>query len=426
MSEERPTEDLTDLYENAPCGYVSVSPDAQIVKINRTLCDWLGRTSDTLIARPIHELMSFGGRIAYETHLAPLLRLQGFVHEIALDLVHADGTKIPVIANAAEKRGPKGEHQFTRLTLFKAVDRRTYERSLVEARMRAETEARSEHETTMLREQFIAVLGHDLRNPMAALAAGIRMLTTRETLSERGQYLTREMSNSVARATALIDNILDFARGRLGGGLTLARTRVESLAPMLEQVVAEVRATQPDRVIVTDFAITEPVDCDPARIGQLAANLVSNAVTHGAPGLPIEVKAETGAGPVHPFGRQWRHPDSRKGARPALPALLPRRDPEEPARPWPRPVHRQRDRQGPRRDDRRDLFGSRRPVSPSRCRCRMPAKEKHEKAARSDMFCSARRRCCSKSSPCCGGMPKPGRPWPASGSCPLGPPLAAC
>jgi sigma-B regulation protein RsbU (phosphoserine phosphatase) len=293
LSEEPPAEDLADLYENAPCGYVSVSPDACIVKANRTLCDWLGRSPGELMSRSIHELLSFGGRIAYETHLAPLLRLQGFVHEIALDLVHADGTKIPVIANAAEKRGPQGVHQFTRLTLFKAVDRRTYERSLVEARVKAEAEARSEHETAILREQFIAVLGHDLRNPLAALAAGIRMLTDREALSERGKYLTREMGNSVARATALIDNILDFARGRLGDGLTLSRTRTESLAPVLEQVVAEVRATAPDRVIFTDFSIAEPVDCDPARIGQLAANLISNAVTHGAPGLPIEVKGWT-------------------------------------------------------------------------------------------------------------------------------------
>jgi sigma-B regulation protein RsbU (phosphoserine phosphatase) len=222
-----------------------------------------------------------------------LLRLQSFVYEIALDLVHADGTKIPVIANAAEKRGPRGEHQFTRLTLFKAVDRRTYERSLVEARVRAEADAKAEHETAILREQFIAVLGHDLRNPLAALAAGIRMLTDRETLSDRGKYLVKEMGNSVGRATALIDNILDFARGRLGDGLTLARTRTEALTPVLEQVIAEVSATAPDRVIFADFSIAEPIECDPARIGQLAANLVSNAVTHGAPGLPIEVKGWT-------------------------------------------------------------------------------------------------------------------------------------
>jgi sigma-B regulation protein RsbU (phosphoserine phosphatase) len=295
LSETPLTEDLDDLYENAPCGYMSLSPKGHVVKTNCTLADWLGYPPNELLSRSIHDLLSFGGRIAYETHLAPLLRLQGFVHEIALDLMHADGTKIPVIANATEKRGPAGEHHFTRLTLFKAIDRRTYERSLVEARVKAEAAAKSELETAELREQFIAVLGHDLRNPLAALAAGIRMLSDREQLTDRGKVLTLEMGRSVGRATALIENVLDFARGRLGGGLTLTRDRTQPLTPVLDQVVAEVRAITPERVILADFFIDKPVDCDRARIGQLAANLISNAVTHGAPGMPIEVEARTEA-----------------------------------------------------------------------------------------------------------------------------------
>ena len=296
LSDSAPTEDLADLYENAPCGYVSLAPDGRIVKLNRTLADWLGGTQEELLSRPIHELLSFGGRIAFETHLAPLLRLQGFVHELALDLLHADGSKIPVIANAAEKRGAGGEHQFTRLTLFKAVDRRSYERSLVEARAKAESAAQSEQQTAILREQFIAVLGHDLRNPLAALAAGIAMLRKRETVSEHGEMLLKEMASSISRATSLVGNVLDFARGRLGEGLSLSRDRAEPLTPVLEQVVSEVRTIAPDRVILAEFAIDEPLDCDRGRMAQLASNLISNAVTHGAPGVPIEIEARTQQG----------------------------------------------------------------------------------------------------------------------------------
>ena len=285
-------EDLADLYENAPCGYLSLSPDARIVKVNRTLTDWLGMSSRALIGQPVHVLLSFGGRIAYETHMAPMLRLQGFVNELALDLLHADGSKIPMIANAAEKRGSDGEHVFTRLTMFKAVDRRTYERGLVAAKAQAEATASAEHETAVLREQFIAVLGHDLANPMAALAAGIRMIGERETLSARGELVVKEMNASVSRATALIENVLDFARGRLGDGLTLTRSPT-SLAPVLDQVVAEIRAIAPDRRVMTHFSIGQRVNCDPARIAQLASNLIANAVTHGAPGIPIEVDAAT-------------------------------------------------------------------------------------------------------------------------------------
>jgi sigma-B regulation protein RsbU (phosphoserine phosphatase) len=288
-------EDLADLYENAPCGYLSLSPDGRIVKVNRTLADWLGMASEALMGQPFHAVLSFGGRIAYETHMAPMLRLQGFVNELALDLLHADGSKIPMIANAAEKRGPDDEHVFTRLTMFLAVDRRTYERGLVAAKVEAEAAASAEHETSVLREQFIAVLGHDLRNPMAALAAGIRMIGERETLSARGQLVVKEMNASVSRATALIENVLDFARGRLGDGLTLTRSP-SPIAPVLDQVVAEIRAIAPDRQIMAHFSIGQLVNCDSARIAQLASNLIANAVTHGAPGVPIEVEAATAAG----------------------------------------------------------------------------------------------------------------------------------
>lgn len=291
MSDSLPSEDLDDLYENAPCGYLSLSPDARIVKVNRTLTDWLGTSAEALVSQPIHTLLSFGGRIAFETHLAPLLRLQAHVDEIALDMLHVDGSKVPVIANATEKRGLDGKHVFTRLTIFRAIERRSYERSLVEARSEAEAAAAAEHETAVLREQFIAVLGHDLRNPLAALAAGIRIVARREALSERGQTVVKEMEASVTRASALVDNVLDFARGRLGNGLTLTLAPEQPLGPIIEQVVAEIRAIAADRQILSELSIDEPVDCDPGRIAQLASNLIANAVTHGAPGLPIEVEA---------------------------------------------------------------------------------------------------------------------------------------
>jgi sigma-B regulation protein RsbU (phosphoserine phosphatase) len=295
LSDGIPVEDLADLYENAPCGYLSLSPDARIVKVNRTLTEWLGTSHEALIGQSFHALLSFGGRIAYETHLAPLLRLQGFVNELAFDLLHSDGSKLPVIANAAERRGMDGDHLFTRLTMFKAVDRRTYERGLVAARTKAEETAAAERATSVLREQFIAVLGHDLRNPLAALAAGIRLIGDRETLSPRGHLIVKEMGASVSRAMALIENVLDFARARLGDGLVLNR-RTASIVPILEQVVAEIRAIAPDREIMARFSIEHPVDCDPDRIGQLASNLIANAVTHGALGFPIEVEAQTADG----------------------------------------------------------------------------------------------------------------------------------
>jgi sigma-B regulation protein RsbU (phosphoserine phosphatase) len=296
LSNDPPTEDLEDLYENAPCGYLSLSPEGRVVKANKTLADWIGTSPDTLLGKPFHTMLTFGGRIAYETHLAPLLRLQGAVNELAFDLLRSDGEQVPIIANAAERRDAEGRHLFTRITLFKAVERRSYERGLLEARSKAESAVGASLETAALREQFIAVLGHDLRNPLAAVTAGLTLLDKKETLTALGHKIVGEMSGSLARANALVANLLDFARGRLGGGLTLSRDADQPLTPVLEQVVAEIRAIAPDREIVTNFAIAEPVDCDRGRIAQLASNLLSNSVTHGAPEVPIRIEVSTDAG----------------------------------------------------------------------------------------------------------------------------------
>ncbi|HEV7873350.1 MAG TPA: GAF domain-containing sensor histidine kinase, partial [Enterovirga sp.] len=152
-----------------------------------------------------------------------------------------------------------------------------------------------EREGAELREQFIAVLGHDLRNPLAAIDAGAKMLL-RTPLNEKALRIVGLMQSSVGRMAGLIDNVLDFARGRLGEGLTLNRTADAPLEPVLNQVVAELNAAWPDRKIDTFFALERPVDCDQGRIAQLFSNLLANALIHGAADRPIRVRALTEGG----------------------------------------------------------------------------------------------------------------------------------
>jgi sigma-B regulation protein RsbU (phosphoserine phosphatase) len=151
---------------------------------------------------------------------------------------------------------------------------------------------RSERETAELREQFIAVLGHDLRNPFAAIASGARLLE-REQLSERGRSILRLLDESVARAGGLIDNVLDFARARLGGGIPLSLDPEARVADVIGQIVAELRASMPERKIEAEVDVTRPVPVDPARLGQLLSNLLGNALAHGAQDLPVRVVAIT-------------------------------------------------------------------------------------------------------------------------------------
>jgi signal transduction histidine kinase len=149
-----------------------------------------------------------------------------------------------------------------------------------------------EQNASALREQFIAVLGHDLRNPIASVGGGVRLLR-KEALSNRGTQILDMMHGSVVRMSALIDNVLDFARGRLGGGFALSRQPEVDLEPILQQVVGELRIGTPGRIIETDFVLPDRVNCDPSRFGQMVSNLLANGLTHGAPDGPVRIHAAT-------------------------------------------------------------------------------------------------------------------------------------
>jgi sigma-B regulation protein RsbU (phosphoserine phosphatase) len=305
-------EDLEDLYENAPCGYVSLLADGRIVKANQTFCRWIGYSPDELIGKRFHEFLNIAGRIFYETHFAPLLRMQGFFNEVALDIIKRGGEAFPVLVNAAERVSAEGKLQFILLTIFNATDRRRYERELLKARdelkafaatleervakaatdqLRSDTALSSQREEAELREQFIAVLGHDLRNPLAAISAGTRLLQSSK-LEPAAETIVLTMQRSIMRMASLVDNVLDFARGRLGGGITLVLSS-QPIEPTLQQVIDELQSIHPESIIKAKFDLSEPVRADPVRIGQLFSNLLGNALTYGTPGEPVTVAAKT-------------------------------------------------------------------------------------------------------------------------------------
>lgn len=130
-----------DLYEHAPCGYLSTLLDGQIAKVNTTLLDWLGYERGDLVGRKhFSDLLSVGGRLYHETHYAPLLRMQGEISGIALELKAADGSRLPVLVTSTVKTGSDGQPLLIRTTVFDARDRRAYETELLRARQEAERE----------------------------------------------------------------------------------------------------------------------------------------------------------------------------------------------------------------------------------------------------------------------------------------------
>jgi signal transduction histidine kinase len=159
-------------------------------------------------------------------------------------------------------------------------------------RASAEADLLDERKTAELREQFIGVLGHDLRNPLASVEAGMRILLKNLDTGKAPEIISM-VQKSVMRMAGLVDNIMDFARGRLGGGLTVRRDAKAPLTPVLEQVIGELKLVWPFVIIESDIDIKEPVACDQTKIGQLFSNLLGNAITHGDPEEPVRVTAKT-------------------------------------------------------------------------------------------------------------------------------------
>jgi signal transduction histidine kinase len=143
-----------------------------------------------------------------------------------------------------------------------------------------------------LREQFIAILGHDLRNPLHAVYASGEMLERKFTDPALLTMASRIKAN-VRRMSSLIDDVLDFARGRLGGGIEVELTEVENVNTGLEAVVQELRDAQPACKIISDIRVSRSVRCDLGRIQQIASNLLGNALTHGQPHSPIKISARS-------------------------------------------------------------------------------------------------------------------------------------
>jgi GAF domain-containing protein len=212
----------------------------------------------------------------------------------------------------------------------------------------------SERETSELREQFIAVLGHDLRNPLASIEAGTKILAKTDSRDAAGEILGL-MQKSVARMSALIDNVLDFARGRLGQGIPLRRLP-QSLAPILNQVIAELRASSDNRGRVRSDGAGR------LRRRAYRAIVFQSAWQFGDPWH----RRDTGPCArddkerrVRIIGRQFRRTDPVRRDGAAVSAIPSHVRAERPSRPWIGALHRFRNRPRPRRSHRCDIVTTR-------------------------------------------------------------------
>ncbi len=273
----------------------------------------------------------------------PTPQKYGFQSYISVPIIRPDGrffgTLCAIDPKPARVNTPETIGMFTLFADLIAFHLDTQERLRL-----SETALLDERETAQLREQFIAVLGHDLRNPLNAVRGGAELLQMMP-LDEKAAPVVALIQRSAARMAGLIDNVLDFARGRLGGGLSLSReadTQSGDGAGAGRRRSA--RTAWPGRAVHGELALERPVHCDGARIAQMFSNLLANALIHGDPRKLVRVCARSDGdgfelsvvnhGDAHP-ARDRRAP---------VPALLARLRPPRPAGARARALHRLRDR----------------------------------------------------------------------------------
>jgi hypothetical protein len=251
------------------------------LKVATTLCDQIRDTREPVIIDHVAR------DAIYREHPTP--KMYGFESYISMPIILRNGeffgTLCAIDPRPAALRSPEIEGMFRLFAELIAFHLDAQERL-----SRSDQALLDAHRGTELREQFIAVLGHDLRSPLSAISASAAVLQ-KSNLESKAANIAVLIRRSADRMAALISDVMDFARGRLGGGISVAALPRVQLVPVLEHLVAEVRASFPDRQIESDFNLTRAITCDAGRIAQLAANLLSNAVAHGNPSMPILVEA---------------------------------------------------------------------------------------------------------------------------------------
>lgn len=144
-----------------------------------------------------------------------------------------------------------------------------------------------------LRETFIAVLGHDLRNPIGTIRMCTDILSKME-LPDMAKRQVKTVKSTTYRMQGLIDNLLDFAKGHLGDGIQLdAENNIPLLKKSLNQVAKEIKTVDTLHEIKLYYDFQQELKCDINRISQLYSNLLGNAVKHGDEEKPIYTRASS-------------------------------------------------------------------------------------------------------------------------------------
>ncbi len=302
---------MDELLNTAPCGFLSFADDGTILQANATLADWLGYAPRELTGASIERILSIGGRIFYQTHISPLLKLHGRAEEIYFSLKTKSGGSLPVLTNAVRREHSDAFSKscFINDCVFLPMhQRRQYEDELLQAKKMAE-------EASQAKARFLSMMSHELRTPMNAIlgfAQLMKMGTTDPEQSESLDYIL----GAGKHLLALINEVLDIARIEAGelditlGPLLATDAMTEALN--LAQPLAAGAGIELKMQLGSSDALY--VQADRGRVRQILLNLLSNGIKYNRPGGSVTLHCERSTPAENTLDENKRHENSADDA----------------------------------------------------------------------------------------------------------------
>lgn len=251
------------------------------LELKTTICDEIRQNRQAVIIDHVAEDKNFCG------HHTPAM--YGFQSYISVPIILKNGEFFGTLCAIDPRPAQLNNPQITGM-FFLFAELISFHLNAIDELALSEARILEQQKIAELREQFIAILGHDLRNPVGSIMMAAELLSVSD-VAEENLHIIKTIKNSSYRISGLIENILDFARGRLGSGISLDRKETRVLDKTLLQIIEELHTIWPEHIIETEINLAEPVNCDLDRLAQLFSNLLGNAIIHGIPGTAVKVKA---------------------------------------------------------------------------------------------------------------------------------------
>jgi PAS domain S-box-containing protein len=282
-------------FEHAACALLVTAADGLILRANGTACVWLGYERNELVGKVrMQDLLPVGARLFFNTHCQPILQVQGSVAEIQVELRNREQVRLPMLINIVRQQ--EGGRIVDHWALFKASDRRAYERELLSARKAAEAaEAELKKLNMQLsasdrrKDEFLATLSHELRNPLAPMRSALEVLKLKYGQGADDRLL-HVFDRQLRHLTRLVDDLMEISR-ITQGRMQLRRAPVElsgvvrSAAQDLTETMKAARHSL--RLCVEEGPVM--VDGDATRLAQVVVNLLTNAAKYTPDGGDIEL-----------------------------------------------------------------------------------------------------------------------------------------